>query len=288
MKKSLVHIFLFALVGIVLSACQPAVAPVTPTLSATLTPLPPTDTPTIPPTNTPVPPPANTPVGLEEAQQMVKNIAWLRSSSEYGSTGIKIQTAKLVIYLDPTDLTNLAKLPKADIILVSHMHDDHYSKTTIAALSKATTKIVSIDMIANKFKGNGVTLTPGEKVVVNDLEIEGVAAYNSSHEKYLKNLGFILTIDGFRIYLSGDTALNPELEALTNIDIAFLNVRAGYSLSGEDVVNFARLVQPKIIIPIHWMPDNDTYNDRQEIDYIQKNIPASTRFEVLDLDPKQP
>jgi L-ascorbate metabolism protein UlaG (beta-lactamase superfamily) len=51
---------------------------------------------------------------------------------------------KIVRYLDPVDLVNIESLPKADIILVTHDHQDHFSSETITALSKEGTRIVSI------------------------------------------------------------------------------------------------------------------------------------------------
>ena len=119
---------------------------------------------------------------------------------------------------------------------------------------------------------------------MDDLEITGISAYNASHPKDLGYLGFVFSINDVRIYFSGDTGLNPEMEKLSDIDIAVLNIRKPYSLSGKEVVRFAEILNPEVIIPIHWMPEDNTYRDKEEIEYIQQNIPITTLFSVLDLN----
>ena len=232
------------------------------------------------------PPPTATADEDDKVSQMVQNISWLRSTNPYGHTGIKIQTDEQVFYLDPVDLVGIEALPKADLILVTHNHDDHFSPQTISELSNEDTAIVSIESILRSFSDNTYPIAPGEKINAAGLNIEGVPAYNDYHAKNMGFLGFIFSINDVRIYLSGDTDFVPEMEALTDIDIAVMNVREPYSLSGEEVVNFAKIVKPKVIIPIHWIPENDTYGDKEQIEYIQQYIPSTTQFIVLELTPQ--
>jgi len=234
------------------------------------------------PTKEPVPP-SGLPPTVDKVSEMVQKITWLRSTQEYGHTAIMIQTDERTIYLDPVDLVD-KELPKADLILITHDHVDHFSPQTILALSKESTTVVSNERTLPAIGGsNTIPLLPGQKVNVDGLDIEGVSAYNGYHPKELNNIGFVITIDDFRVYCSGDTSLNPEMEALSHIDIALLNVRNPYSLTGEEAVRFAASVKPKILIPIHWMPDNDTYHDQMEIDYLRQNIPPMTLCTLLDL-----
>ena len=74
------------------------------------------------------------------------------------------------------------------------------------------------------------------------------------------------------------------MEALTDIGIAVLNVRQPYCLSGEQVVAFAETVKPEVIIPIHWMPSDNTYRDAEQIETIQNNLPGSTELVILVLE----
>jgi L-ascorbate metabolism protein UlaG (beta-lactamase superfamily) len=223
----------------------------------------------------------------ESVASLLEKMTWLRSTHLYGHTCIKVQTDELVIYADPVDLVDMEELPRADIILITHEHPDHFSPQTIAELSKESTTIVHSDspVVSEAIGGaNALALAPGQKATVGDLEIEGIPAYCSAgHTPELRGLGFTLSIDGIQVFWSGDTGLTPEMESLTNVDIAVLNVRKPYSLSGEQVVVFAEVVKPRIVIPIHWMPESDAYGDEEEIEYIRQHIPSTTLLSVLEL-----
>ena len=194
-----------------------------------------------------------------------------------------------VLYVDPVGNpsgtpVDYSKMPKADIILVTHNHADHFSAETIAALTKEGTTVVSFaSPTMAALYPEGIQLAPGENERVNGIKIEAISAYNDSHAQGMGFVGFLLTIDGVRVYCSGDTELSPEMLALTDIDVAVLNVRAGYSLSGEDAADFAEQVGPQVLIPIHWMPEDDTFNDSMQIQIIRNSLPGTTRLVVLEL-----
>jgi L-ascorbate metabolism protein UlaG (beta-lactamase superfamily) len=251
----------------------------------TATPNPPTVTPE--PTSTPEP--ELIAVDDPDVARMVANITWLRSTNMYGHTGIMIQTDDLVVYLDPVDLVGIEELPKADIVLISHGHDDHASKKTVIQLVKENTTIITTAQVSMMFQDEDVEaifVKPDETIDVGGLEIATIPAYNSYHNRDYNYLGFIFSIDGVNIYCSGDTDFNPEMAALTDIDIAVMNVRNPYSLTGEEVVAFVEQVAPMVVIPIHWMPGVDTYDDDVEIAYIQENLPETTVFAILDPKPE--
>ena len=251
----------------------------------TATPNPPTVTPE--PTSTPEPETAA--VDDPDVARVIENITWLRSTHLYGHTGILIQTDQMVLYLDPVDLVGIEELPKADLILITHEHQDHVSKETAMQLVKEGTKIVTIAQVSVYFRDEDVEVVmvkPDETIDVDGFEIKTIPAYNSNHNKTLNHVGFIFSIDGVRIYCSGDTDFNPEMAALTDIDIAVMNVRNPYSLTGEEVVAYAEQVAPMVVIPIHWMLGVDTYNDEAEIAYIQENMPDTTVLTILDLEPE--
>jgi L-ascorbate metabolism protein UlaG (beta-lactamase superfamily) len=100
----------------------------------------------------------------------------------------------------------------------------------------------------------------GDKIKVSDqILIEAVPAYNTTpgreqfHPRHRDN-GYILTIDGLRIYIAGDTEDIPEMKNLKNIDIdiAFLPVNQPYTMTVTQAVNAANMFLPKILYPYHF------------------------------------
>ena len=178
---------------------------------------------------------------------------------------IQINYNGLEIEVDPVGKgmkpeTDYSQFPKADIILVTHEHHDHFDRDAIAQLSKASTKIF-LNPAVHKMLGSGKALKNGDKVkVANDITIEAVPAYNTTpgreqfHPKGRDN-GYILTLDGMRIYIAGDTEDIPEMANIKDIDIAFLPCNQPYTMTIEQAANAAKIIKPKVLFPYHY---NDT------------------------------
>ncbi|MFH1852451.1 MAG: MBL fold metallo-hydrolase [Candidatus Neomarinimicrobiota bacterium] len=218
---------------------------------------------------------------------MLEKITWLASTHPYGSTAVKIQTAELTIYVDPVDLVNIDTLPPADVILLTHFHGDHFSPATIGPLLTPATVIITPDLQTVQEalpQAKTALVLPGKPASVNDFVIDAIPAYGcAAHPAEAGGLGYLFTLDGVRCYISGDTGPTPEALALSGIDIAVLNVRKPYGLSGQDVVEFAIAVKPQIIVPIHWLPENDEYGDSEQIAYIREHLPSTSMLSILDL-----
>ena len=165
------------------------------------------------------------------------------------------------IYLDPVmENADYTKLPKADIILVTHSHYDHFDMAAIDALLKEDTHIVLDKSSAEGFQGNCYTMLPGAVAEpMSDIRIDAVAAYNTSehqlqfHPKEREDCGYILTLDNaVRIYMSGDTEPTDELRAVKNIDIAFICVNQPYTMTPEQAVEAVKAIKPTIYYPYHY------------------------------------
>jgi L-ascorbate metabolism protein UlaG (beta-lactamase superfamily) len=91
----------------------------------------------------------------------------------------------------------------------------------------------------------------------DDILIEAVPAYNTTpehlqfHPKGRDN-GYVLTLDGFRIYIAGDTEDIPEMAELKDIDVAFLPCNQPYTMTVEQCVNAAKIIRPKVLFPYHY------------------------------------
>ena len=178
---------------------------------------------------------------------------------------IQINYNGLEIEVDPVGKgmkpeTDYSQFPKADLILVTHEHHDHFDADAIAQLRTGSTKIF-LNPAVQKMLGSGKALKNGDKVkVADDITLEAVPAYNTTpgreqfHPKGRDN-GYILTLDGLRIYIAGDTEDIPEMANLKDIDIAFLPCNQPYTMTVEQAVRAAKVIKPKVLFPYHY---NDT------------------------------
>ena len=168
--------------------------------------------------------------------------------------GLEIQVDPVAKYAPETDYL---KFPKADVILVTHEHFDHFDRDTIAALKKDGTEIVANPAV-QKMLGFGTALANGEsRVLAKGIKLDAVPAYNTTpdhtqfHPKGRDN-GYVLTMDGLRIYIAGDTEDIPEMSALKDIDVAFLPCNQPYTMTSEQVAKAARTINPKVLFPYHY------------------------------------
>ena len=154
----------------------------------------------------------------------------------------------------PTDYA--AEFPKADFILVTHEHGDHFDKEAIAALTDERTALVTNARCADML-GYGTILANGESYSEGILHVDAVPAYNTTeghlqfHPKGRDN-GFVITLDGLRIYVAGDTDDIPEMAELKDIDVAFLPCNQPYTMTVDQLVNAAKVIRPKVLIPYHY------------------------------------
>ena len=168
--------------------------------------------------------------------------------------GLEIQVDPVVAYAPTTDYS---AFPKADIILVTHEHFDHFDRGAITALKKDGTQIVANPAV-QKMLGSGAALKNGEsKMLAKGIALDAVPAYNTTpghtqfHPKGRDN-GYVLTIDGLRIYIAGDTEDIPEMAKLKDIDVAFLPCNQPYTMTPEQVSKAARTIKPKALFPYHY------------------------------------
>ena len=174
---------------------------------------------------------------------------------------IRIEYNGKVIEIDPVrklgnKTIDYAAMPKADFVFVTHEHGDHFDKEAIKILSREGTQLIMNKRCADMYGPCGV-LANGQSAQFGDISVDAVPAYNISegrtqfHPKGRDN-GYILTIDGLRIYIAGDTEDIPEMKDVKNIDIAFLPCNQPYTMTTEQLVRAAKVIKPKVLFPYHY------------------------------------
>lgn len=148
-----------------------------------------------------------------------------------------------------------------DIILVTDIHGDHFNADTLKAVAKEKTKIVAPEAVASKLSGDvkekTVVLANGEEKEVEGIKIEAMPMYNTTPERLKfhnkgRGNGYVVTLGGKRIYISGDTEDIPEMRALKNIDVAFVCMNLPYTMTVEQAASAVKEFKPKIVYPYHY------------------------------------
>lgn len=174
---------------------------------------------------------------------------------------LQLKHGNTVITVDPTMMGgDYSALAKADIILVTDIHGDHLDAATIAKASKQGTTVVVPQAAAAQVSGATV-IANGEKKTIKGVEIEAVPMYNLQrgpsagqlfHTKGRGN-GYVVTLGGKRLYMSGDTECVPEIKALKNIDVAFMTMNLPYTMPPNEAADCVKAFKPAIVYPYHYM-----------------------------------
>jgi len=159
-------------------------------------------------------------------------------------------------YVDPSGKAEWDKMPKADVILITHEHHDHLDPGVIARIKKEGT-LIHANASTVKKAGFGQVIEAGTKKKVADIGVEAVPAYNINparrryHPRERKDNGYVLTFGDKRVYVAGDTEGTPEMRALKDIAIAFLPINLPYTMPPAEAADAARAFQPKVLYPYH-------------------------------------
>ncbi len=166
----------------------------------------------------------------------------------------------VVIHIDPVGrYADYARLPKADLILVTHEHGDHLDEAAIGKITKTGTALVLTDACAKRLR-RGTVMKNGDVKSVKGLKIEAVPAYNVVHKRpggaafHPKGAGngYVITFGNKRVYVAGDTENVPEMAGLAGVDVAFLPMNLPYTMTPEMVADAVRTLKPKIVYPYHF------------------------------------
>lgn len=166
-------------------------------------------------------------------------------------SSIKI-CADITLYADPFKIKDDAH--DADVVLFTHEHYDHFSPDDIEKVSHAGTIFVMPRSMENHTFGLTKFLSAGESCDVLGVGVLAVPAYNVGkkfHPKERGWLGYVLTVDGKRIYVAGDTDKTPDAEKAV-CDIALLPAGGTYTMTAKEAASLANIIKPAVAIPTHY------------------------------------
>ena len=207
---------------------------------------------------------------------LLDSVAWL------GHASFRIDTGDATIYIDPYRLP--ADAPRADVILVTHGHYDHFSPQDVECLSHEGTWLVAPAAVAERTSGRVASIGPGEALELEHLpgvEVAAVAAYNTSkrpsdgtafHPREAGWVGFEVNVRGERLYHSGDTDVIPEMDMVVGVDVALLPVSGTYVMTADEAAEAARRIQPRVAVPMSWgahlgtRADAEAFADRAPVE----------------------
>ena len=177
-----------------------------------------------------------------------------------GHASLMMSVAGKTIHVDPVSAeADYGKLPKADLVLITHEHGDHCDPSALRLIRKPETEVISSASSKAKWP-EAVALRNGESRTAAGFAVEAVPAYNVKHMRapgvpyHPKGTGngYVLTVGDTRILIAGDTENVPEIKSIAGIAIAFLPMDLPYTMSPEMVADAARAIRPKVLYPYHY------------------------------------
>jgi L-ascorbate metabolism protein UlaG (beta-lactamase superfamily) len=169
---------------------------------------------------------------------------------------------KVAIYVDPIHGADAYKeMKKPDLVLITHIHGDHFDMKTLKGLDLSHTTLVVpqsvADMMPAEWRNKIVVLHNGGSTEQHGIPITAIAMYNmpgdsSVHHPKGKGNGYVLNLGGKRFYISGDTEAIPEMRRLKDIDVAFVCMNLSYTMDVEEAASGVLAFKPKVVYPYHY------------------------------------
>lgn len=184
-----------------------------------------------------------------------EKIKWL------GHASFRIDGDQATVYIDPWKLKS--PVP-ADLICITHSHYDHFSEEDVEKIRKPSTAIVGPRDCSSGFGEAFKEISVGGSVTVGDVTVEAVPAYNTDknfHPRSRNWLGYIITVDGVRIYHTGDTDVIPEM-ADVETDVTLIPVGGTYTMTVPQAAEAVQRIKTKVAVPMHCGDIAGALNDR--------------------------
>ena len=209
--------------------------------------------------------------------------------TRYVQSTFKIKSPQGVVWIDPFMVTSEhIGDDKADLILLTHEHGDHFSVDAINAVSKPGTRLTCPNSgVENQIRGNVsaelTVMKEGDTQDLAGINVQAVAGYNTFHPRNdghnSFNVGYIFGVGGQRVLHTGDTDIIPEFSTFGALDIAMVPIGGnGYTMNVREAAQtLALTLKPKVAIPMHY-----GFAFNADVDQFRFLLGRSVQLEVLD------
>jgi L-ascorbate metabolism protein UlaG (beta-lactamase superfamily) len=214
---------------------------------------------------------------------LIESVEWL------GHSGFRVSVGRQRVYIDPYRVG--ADAPKADLILITHGHYDHFSPQDVELLSTRETEVIAPAAVAERLSGRVHSIAAGEEIepqAVRWAAVRALHAYNTSkrnsdgqvfHPRAAGGVGYDLNVRGERIYHAGDTDVIPEMDSVHGVDLALLPVSGTYVMTASEAAEAARRIQPRTAVPMHWGENLGTREDAEEF---ARRVPEGIEVVIME------
>lgn len=180
---------------------------------------------------------------------MLDRLTWFKQSSYLWRGDTK------TVYIDPWGLSG--DTPEADVVFITHAHEDHFSPEDLEEICRAETTVVAPHDVARELSGEVVAVTPGDAGEAKGVRYQAVPAYNVAEERRQMHprennwVGYILTLGETTYYHAGDTDHAPELDSV-RADVALVPVGGTYTMDVPEAAGLVKVIQPQLAVPMHY------------------------------------
>lgn len=203
-----------------------------------------------------------------------------------------LQWQGLNIFIDPYGgAERYRNFPAPDLVLITHPHGDHLHPATLRGLNLDSAELLApqavIDRLDSLRFGRITVLSNGANHQHQGVNVEAVPMYNlprsedARHPRGWGN-GYVLTLGGQRIYISGDTEDIDEMRALADIDIAFVCMNLPYTMTVEQAADAVLEFQPAVVYPYHYRRGDGSFSDVRQFQSLVEGGQTRTQVRLVD------
>jgi L-ascorbate metabolism protein UlaG (beta-lactamase superfamily) len=173
-----------------------------------------------------------------------------------GHASFLVRSEKKVIYIDPFKLDKVVE--RADIILITHPHFDHFDVESIKKVADKDTQIfIPKDSVDKVPVGKVTGVEPNQSYEAQGVTFRTIPAYNVVKERLDKHpkengwVGYVIKANGQLLYHAGDTDFVDEMKGL-KVDIALLPISGTYTMDVNQAIEAAKAIDASQYIPMHY------------------------------------